>query len=432
MKSPVNGHIKQNINYQTGILDSMAEPVSLIDKNYIYLFVNKAFVDFYNIEIDEIINKPVGEVLGEENFREKIKPNLDKCLQGNHVEWQYDTSTPSGEPKVMEINSNPHHNDSNEIDGIICSTKEIHSPKKLQPKENEILLNETGKLAKVGGWSLDIETNTVTWTKQIYRIADVQEDFEPTLEKSISFFSPNSENKIRRLIYEAIHEGKPFDKELEIITAKSKKIPVRVLGRIETDKNKKPIKIYGAIQDITEPKKAEQALKESEEKFKMLVQNQGEGIGITDENEVFKFANPAAAKIFGVEDSGLINKSLKSFLSPETYEFIKNQTAKRKKKQKGGYEIDIIQPTGKIVTILVTVNPQLDENGEFLGSFGVFRDITERKKAEKALRENEKKLRELNATKDKLFSIIGHDLRSPMSTILGFSEMIEKKYKQYS
>lgn len=432
MRSIINEHINQNMNYQTAILDSITEPVSFIDINYIYRYVNKAFIHFHNIEMNEIINKSVSEVFGKENFIEKIKPNLDKSLKGNHVQWQYDINTHSGKIKVMEINSNPHYNDSNEIDGIVCTTKEIHDPKKLHPKEREILLNETGKLAKVGGWSLDLETNIFVWTKEVYQIAEVPEDFVPTLEKSIKFLDTESKTIFKKANDEAINEGKSYDKELNLTTAKNNKKNVRVLGRVKTDKNSKPIKIYGAIQDITETKKAKQELKESEEKFKMLVQHQGEGIGITDENEVFKFANPAAEKIFGVKESGLVNKSLKNFLSPETYEFIKKQTAKRKKKQKGGYEFDIIQPTGKIVTILVTVNPQLDENGEFLGSFGVFRDITERKKAEKALRENEKKLQELNATKDKLFSIIGHDLRSPMTSILGFSEMIEKKSEQYS
>ena len=54
-------------------------------------------------------------------------------------------------------------------------------------------------------------------------------------------------------------------------------------------------------------------------------------------------------------------------------------------------------------------------------------DVTEKVKVEKELRENEAQLRELNKTKDRLFSIIGHDLRSPFNNILGFSDLLIKR-----
>lgn len=156
--------------------------------------------------------------------------------------------------------------------------------------------------------------------------------------------------------------------------------------------------------DVSEQKRAEEALKESEEKYKMLVQNQGEGIGLSDENEVFKFVNTAAEKIFGVEEGGLVGRSLTNFLSEENIRLIKSETKKRKQGISSTYEVEIIQPSGKIVNLLTTVTPRFDEQGNYLGALGIFRDISDRKKMEQDIKESEAKIKALlHAIPDMIF-----------------------------
>lgn len=154
-------------------------------------------------------------------------------------------------------------------------------------------------------------------------------------------------------------------------------------------------KVLGITRDITDRIEAENALKESEEKYRELVNNQGEGIAIIDLNEIFVFANPAAEKIFEVKPGGLVNKSLKKFASEKEFSKYKNETSKRVLGKKSTYETEIITAKGNKKILLTTASPYLDEKGNVKGTFGIFRDNTKLKSIENELRESELRFKTL-------------------------------------
>ncbi|MCX6277005.1 MAG: PAS domain S-box protein [Bacteroidetes bacterium] len=137
--------------------------------------------------------------------------------------------------------------------------------------------------------------------------------------------------------------------------------------------------------DITDRKVATDALHESEKKFQAIIQSQSEGIGIVNQNEVFEFANLAAAKIFETDE--LIGVSLFDFLPAGEIEKISRQTGKRQHGISDSYELQIVTKKGNAKYILVSSTPKFNENNSYIGAYGVFRDITDRKKAEKKLQD---------------------------------------------
>ncbi len=184
------------------------------------------------------------------------------------------------------------------------------------------------------------------------------------------------------------------------------------------DEQQKLIAVASISRDVTNYKNTLEELFRSEQKYRLLIENQGEGIGMVDPDDQFIFVNPKAEEIFGMATGKLVGKKVFDFLSPANRKFIRDQTDQRKKGAENTYELEIIRPDKEKRQILVTATPQYEE-GEFSGTFAVFRDMTGWE------------TQETKSAKDKFISIIAHDLKNPLSSIQGFSDLLMKDYSSY-
>lgn len=194
--------------------------------------------------------------------------------------------------------------------------------------------------------------------------------------------------------------------------------------------------LFGISRDISERQQAEEALRQNEELYRTLIESQGEGLAIVDQDENFIFANPAADHIFGMPKGRLAGHNLNEFVNTGQFEAIRSETAKRMRGERSSYEMVIQLPDGDLRSLLTTVTPRYEKNGEFTGSFGIFRDITERAKAEEALRASEQKLRQANEQLTKwLNELEAHNqetsLLKEMGDLLQSCHEVEEAYQVF-
>lgn len=131
-------------------------------------------------------------------------------------------------------------------------------------QKNEYLLEEAGKMARVGVWELYTNPPQLTWSKEVCHIHEVPENFTPDLNTAINFYSPSSIPIIQEAVNNALSQGTPFDLELKIITATQKEIWVRAIGKAILGKNTEEIiGVRGVFQDINEQKEKQVAIDES-------------------------------------------------------------------------------------------------------------------------------------------------------------------------
>ena len=143
----------------------------------------------------------------------------------------------------------------------------------------------------------------------------------------------------------------------------------------------------GIARDITRRKRAEEALRESEERFRNLVNNTNDLITMADESANWTFLSPSVKKILGYEPPEMVGRSAFEFMFPDDIPSTQDahQTVVKNGTEFWEYENRWIRKDGRIVSLAWTVVPVQDEQGKIIGTEGVARDITERKRAEQAL-----------------------------------------------
>lgn len=195
-------------------------------------------------------------------------------------------------------------------------------------------------------------------------------------------------------------------------------------------------RIICTYQDVTEHRLVDIALRKSEDRLRLALEAAELGTWDLDIASGKIIHSLRHDQIFGYKElqKEWTFETALSHIIPEDRQKFLDASNNPDKPGELSLEARILWPDGSIHWISSLGRKQFNSRGQAVRIIGVVADITERKMAEKALKENEEHLRELNTSKDKFFSIIAHDLKSPFTSIIGFSDLLVEKIhnKEYN
>gem|GEM_PF-3142441 len=245
---------------QNFLWDNIPEGVAFFDGGGVIIEANQ--------QLTAMLGRPREEFIGRKLNDFAITPNDQSraaLLEKGYARWTTEFSRPDG--TNINIESTIRRFSAGTINAYLGVFRDFTDLKRAEEdlRKSEELLEQTGRVAGVGGWELDLITMTPRWTNQTRRLHEVPADCQPVLGTAIEYYAPEARSIISKAVDAAINQGVPYDLEVPFITAKGRKLWVRTQGKPIFEKGK-VIRLIGSIQDITDRRLAEQELEEQRAK----------------------------------------------------------------------------------------------------------------------------------------------------------------------
>jgi len=284
--------------------------------------------------------------------------------------------------------------DTGQPTGMWAIVRDITERKRAEAalREKEYMLSESQRIAQIGSWKAELN-GTIIWSAETYRIYGVApESFTLTKDTFVELVHPDDRQAMRDWI-DKCHAGeKPCALDFRIIRPDGTVRFLRGQGELIYGPDGKPSHLAGTVQDITERKHAEAALAESEARFRALAETTAAAIVVYQGNR-FRFVNPAAQRLTGYTEAEALAASFWDIVHPDHRELVRQRGLARQRGEPvpSRYEFKIITKNGEERWIDFSAGTIMF-GGEPAGLATAF-DITDRKRAEAALRESEERFR---------------------------------------
>jgi two-component system, sensor histidine kinase and response regulator len=187
--------------------------------------------------------------------------------------------------------------------------------------------------------------------------------------------------------------------------------------------------VVGAVvvfRDITERKKAEDALQEREYRLKTILTTSNEGFWGVDNDARTLAVNHAMCEILGRSEEEILGRTVFEFLDEENLAIMREQLRRRARGETGAYEVAISRPDGSKLPCLFNATPFYDKSGAKTGSFAMVTNITDRKKMEDELIVARDRAELATRAKGDFLANMSHEIRTPMNAILGMTHLALK------
>jgi PAS domain S-box-containing protein len=244
-------------------------------------------------------------------------------------------------------------------------------------RKSETHLTEAQKIAHLGYWSFDLSTGGISASDETCRLFGIEPGSKWDYAVFRSRVHPDDMALVEKTDEDAIKKNMPIDYEYRLVLPDGSQRVVHTIGEVKRDATGNALEIFGALQDVTEHKRMEKALRESEEKYRKFVESVQVVVWEVDENMVCRYMSPMSRSALGYEPEEMVGKEALDMMTPE---------ASKRILEMAGPSLDrhipfeladhiLLRKDGKAVAFKTNGMPIFDGQGRYKGYRGVTRQI---------------------------------------------------------
>jgi len=296
------------------VVEGLEEMIVVVDREYRYVLANRSFLDYRATTREKLLGSLVSDFLSEEIFENVVKGKLDECFAGKVVNYELNFTYPDLGPRELQITYIPIEV-SGGVTGAACVLRDMTERNRMARSnldwQKRIELAQEAGLG-LGLWDWDLATNTVLWSDETCRQWGFARDtFSGCVEDATVRIHPDDLPKVEHAIQDVMAERKAqYAAQYRVVHPDGTTCRIDAHGVVMPDRSGHMI---GIGVDITDIKRVEESLRESEEKYLLLLNSTAEAIYGIDMNGDCTFCNPSCLRLLGYAKSeDLLGKNMHS------------------------------------------------------------------------------------------------------------------------
>jgi PAS domain S-box-containing protein len=386
-----------------------ATPVglSLLDRDFRYVRLNETMAKIEGASVTQALGRMAREVTP--IMANRLEPVFKRVIKTGrpimNLEIRAEAPREPGLDRDWLVSYYPVKAADGSVQGIGCVVLDITERKRSEEaaRENEERLRQAAQAGGFGLYSVNLQTGEYYWSPELRRIFGLSDDDSVALEDSLALIHPDDREETERVIKAALDPRADGDGEFEHeFRARLSDENTRwALARGKTlftgnGRRRKAARVIGVAFDITKRREDEERLHASEELFRTIFDLSGIGIlQIDPSTGIFLRANREFCDWLGYSESELVEMKLEEIVHPDDLEDKSTDIGRLRGGEVDEHSIEtrLIRKDGRVVWGLITSRILRDASGRPFGAVTAVTDITERKRAEEALRESQRRLK---------------------------------------
>ncbi len=422
------------------IVETASEGILSLNNNGILIFVNKRMAQMLGYETHELLGKEFESFLAEDQLADHRQQMVER-MKGHDAVYERCFIRKDGKRHWMLISASANKDQHQKVVGSFAMLTDINDRKKAEDslKANEVRYRLLTENMKDVVWTLDTKTLRFTYVspsvKRLrgYTAEEIMaQPFHAALSpKDAAILTKDMNVQVEVFLTSGSNKKQYYTNEVDQPCKDGSVVSTEVITSYHFNHATNSVELHGVTRDITDRKKIESALRESEEKFREMAEMLPQIIFELDHEGRVTYINQQACQMLGYCDKAeLIGFESNHFHVPQERERVVKSIAESFTGiRNNNREYTMLRKDGSTFPALIYTNPVMKDN-KIVGLRGLVVDITDRKQLEEAITAKNQSLHILNAEKDKFFSIIAHDLKSPFNSIVGFSEILKESVEE--